>query len=118
MPFTTTGFGFQADLLTRLLDEGTNDVEVCVEARDRSKGTSSALTWRNFVAVGRVLLTIGMRRYWARVLRAGRDRHLQSRTLQPQLGQDRQVDLAVIHVLVEDVEVADGRDALRLSAIS
>jgi len=58
----TTGFGFQADLVTRLLAEGASYVEVLVEARDRTQGVSQALTWRNFVAVGRTLLAIGCRR--------------------------------------------------------
>lgn len=58
----TTGFGFQADLVTRLLDEGASYVEVRVEARDRSHGVSKALTWHNFAAVSRTLFTIGLRR--------------------------------------------------------
>ena len=68
---STTGFGFQAELVTRLLDEGRSCVEMCVEARDRSHGASSALTWRNFVAVGRTLLSIAARRYATRVFFAG-----------------------------------------------
>lgn len=58
----TAGFGFQADLVTRLLDAGVSYVEVLVEARDRTAGVSHALTGRNFVAVGRTLLAIASRR--------------------------------------------------------
>ena len=58
----TTGFGFQAELVTRLLDEGVRHVEVRVEARERAHGQSRALTLHNFVAVGQTLLHIGLRR--------------------------------------------------------
>jgi glycosyltransferase involved in cell wall biosynthesis len=58
----TTGFGFQADLVTRLLDQGASHLEVLVDARERPHGRSSALTLRNFVAVGHTLLGIGLRR--------------------------------------------------------
>ncbi|MBY0527779.1 MAG: glycosyltransferase family 2 protein [Gemmataceae bacterium] len=59
---SSTGFGFQADLVTRLLDEGVTYCEVQVEARDRTAGRSQALTPRNFVSVGNTLLRIAMRR--------------------------------------------------------
>jgi glycosyltransferase involved in cell wall biosynthesis len=58
----TTGFGFQADMVTQMLDAGVRHVEVEVEARDRTQGVSQALTWRNLVTVAATLLTIGARR--------------------------------------------------------
>jgi glycosyltransferase involved in cell wall biosynthesis len=66
----TRGFGFQADLVTRLLDQGASHLEVLVEARERSHGRSTALTFHNFLAVGRTLLGIGLRRI-RRLLRVG-----------------------------------------------
>lgn len=58
----TTGFGFQADLVTRLLDEGFHPLEVEVPARERAGGTSHVLRPRNFLAVSRTLLEIFLRR--------------------------------------------------------
>jgi glycosyltransferase involved in cell wall biosynthesis len=58
----TSSFGFQAELVTRLLDEGVTYEEVQVEVRERVQGASHALTMRNFFAVGRTLLLIGWRR--------------------------------------------------------
>jgi glycosyltransferase involved in cell wall biosynthesis len=57
-----TGFGFQADLVSRLLDEGASYVEVHCQARERAHGTSRALTVANFLSVARTLLVIGGRR--------------------------------------------------------
>jgi glycosyltransferase involved in cell wall biosynthesis len=61
-PTSTSGFGFQADLVTRLLDTGASYAEVLVEVREREQGASNALTLRNFLAVGQTLLHIGLRR--------------------------------------------------------
>lgn len=58
----TGGFGFQAELVTRLLDQGRSHREVLVEARERAHGKSRALTLYNFAAVARSLLRIGVRR--------------------------------------------------------
>jgi len=58
----TSGFGFQAELLTRLLDEGISHIQVHAAARERAGGTSRALTARNLFCVARTLLDIGLRR--------------------------------------------------------
>lgn len=57
-----SGFAFQADLVTRLLDEGLRPLEIEVPARERNNGSSTALKPRNFVLVARTLLTIFLRR--------------------------------------------------------
>jgi glycosyltransferase involved in cell wall biosynthesis len=56
------GFGFQADMITRLLDEGFSYVEVPVVARERVKGQAKAINWRNFFSVGHTLLELVIRR--------------------------------------------------------
>jgi glycosyltransferase involved in cell wall biosynthesis len=57
------GFGFQAELITRLLDEGATFVEIPVSAEHREKtGKDSALNLRNFLSVAHTLLEIMIRR--------------------------------------------------------
>jgi glycosyltransferase involved in cell wall biosynthesis len=57
------GFGFQAELVTRLLDEGATYIEVPVVATHQEKtGGNSALNWKNFLSVGHTLLEIFIRR--------------------------------------------------------
>lgn len=57
------GFGFQADLITRLLDEGGTYVEVPVEAIRRDKrGPASYMNPRNFVSTSHTLYEILRRR--------------------------------------------------------
>jgi glycosyltransferase involved in cell wall biosynthesis len=57
------GFGFQAELITRLLDEGDTYVEIPVVARHVEKNKrNSALNWRNFLSVGHTLLELAIRR--------------------------------------------------------
>lgn len=57
------GFGFQADLITRLLDEGATRVEVPVDAIRREKrGPASYLNARNFVSTSHTLYEILRRR--------------------------------------------------------
>jgi glycosyltransferase involved in cell wall biosynthesis len=56
------GFGFQADILTQLLDEGATYIEVPVHAQERQKGQSKVLTLKNLMSVGNTLLTILGRR--------------------------------------------------------
>jgi dolichol-phosphate mannosyltransferase len=56
------GFGFQADMATRLLDEGFNHIEIPVKAVERRTGASSALTLRNFCSVAHTLLDLFVRR--------------------------------------------------------
>jgi 2-polyprenyl-3-methyl-5-hydroxy-6-metoxy-1,4-benzoquinol methylase len=57
------GFGFQAELITRLLDEGASYVEIPVMASHTEKtGRNSALNYRNFLSVGHTLLEVLIRR--------------------------------------------------------
>lgn len=56
------GFGFQADLLTRLLDMGATILEVPVVASQRAAGVTNAFTFRNIASVGHTLLEVFIRR--------------------------------------------------------
>jgi len=56
------GFGFQADILTRLLDEGNSYMQVASKGIDRKKGHSTALSMRNVLSVTHTLLELLIRR--------------------------------------------------------
>ncbi len=56
------GFGFQADLLTRLLSRGASYIEVGLPNRERQHGESKAITFRNFCSVAHSLQNIAIRR--------------------------------------------------------
>lgn len=56
------GFGFQADMITRLLDEGASYVQVLSSSIDRKGSGSSALTLRNLLSVTHTLLELAIRR--------------------------------------------------------
>jgi len=56
------GFGFQADLLTRLLSRGLNYKEVAIYGVERQAGNSKALTFRNLASVAHSLQNIIIRR--------------------------------------------------------
>jgi len=56
------GFGFQADIITRLLDEGASYLQIPSTSVDRKGGASSALTLRNFLSVCHTLLELAVRR--------------------------------------------------------
>jgi hypothetical protein len=56
------GFGFQADLITRLLDRGVSYLEIPVTGHERAAGNSTALTLRNLGSVAHSLLTLVIRR--------------------------------------------------------
>lgn len=57
------GFGFQAELITRLLDEAATFVEIPVLASHEEKsGRNSALNLKNFLSVGHTLLEVLLRR--------------------------------------------------------
>ena len=56
------GFGFQADLITRLLDMGASYIEIPVVQSEREGGSSKAFTFRNICSVGHTLLDIFIRR--------------------------------------------------------
>jgi hypothetical protein len=62
-----TGFGYQAEFLTRLLHEGKSYVEVPAVAWDRA--VSGALTPRDFLSVGHSLLKIGLRQLRVRLFK-------------------------------------------------
>lgn len=57
------GFGFQADLVTRLLDRNYTYIEVSLPNSERQTGQSKALTLRNFFSVVHTLLDIFIRRF-------------------------------------------------------
>jgi glycosyltransferase involved in cell wall biosynthesis len=56
------GFGFQADLVTRLLDRGATYIEVPVIGNERKTGEAKAIRLRNFCSVAHSLLNILIRR--------------------------------------------------------
>jgi glycosyltransferase involved in cell wall biosynthesis len=56
------GFGFQADLLTRLLSKNLPHLEVAVYGNERATGESKALTLRNLASVAHSLQNIAIRR--------------------------------------------------------
>ena len=56
------GFGFQADMICRLLDEGFTYAEVPVKAVERATGNSKALTLKNLLSVTHTLLDLFIRR--------------------------------------------------------
>jgi glycosyltransferase involved in cell wall biosynthesis len=56
------GFGFQADILSRLLDEGATYMQVKSFGNDRKGGESTALNTRNILSVGHTLLELAIRR--------------------------------------------------------
>lgn len=55
------GFGFQADLITRLLDEKFNYVEVPINVIERRSGQSTALSLKNILSVLHTFLDIFIR---------------------------------------------------------
>lgn len=59
----TAGFGYQAELLCRLLDEGISVVEVQISNSDRESGFSKAFTLRNLLSVANTLFHILLRRF-------------------------------------------------------
>ena len=59
---TSYGFGFQADIITRLLDEGMSYLQVPSSSVDRKVDKSTALTTRNILSVCHTLLEITIRR--------------------------------------------------------
>jgi glycosyltransferase involved in cell wall biosynthesis len=62
------GFGFQAELITRLLDEGASFVEIPISANHVEKPASnSAINVGNFLSVGHTLLEVFIRRLRKRV---------------------------------------------------
>lgn len=56
------GFSFQADMVTRLLDQGASYIEVPSLSTDRTSGRSKALTLSNFLSVTHFLMDLTIRR--------------------------------------------------------
>jgi glycosyltransferase involved in cell wall biosynthesis len=56
------GFGFQADLITKLLDEGATYLEVPIDGFHLTRDRGSALNFRNFLSTGHTLSEILLRR--------------------------------------------------------
>ncbi len=55
------GYSFQADIITRLLDQGMSYVEIPVTSQERKTGTSKALKLKNFLSVGHFFLDLMIR---------------------------------------------------------
>jgi glycosyltransferase involved in cell wall biosynthesis len=62
----SSGFGFQAELVTQLLAEGAAYIEVPITAMERQNGSSTALRLRNWISVGCSLLNIFLCRVGAK----------------------------------------------------
>jgi hypothetical protein len=58
----TRGFGFQADIICMLIDQGFSYKEVPVKTIERKKGDSKALTFKNMLSVAHTLIDIIIRR--------------------------------------------------------
>lgn len=56
------GFSFQADIISRLLDQGMSYIEVPVTSQERQSGTSKAIRLKNFLSVGHFFLDLIIRR--------------------------------------------------------
>ncbi|HEY6000427.1 MAG TPA: glycosyltransferase [bacterium] len=65
----TYGFGFQADVITRLLGEGVTYAQIDHRSHDRKVGRSTALSLRNLLSVMHTLLEIVFRRVRAVLFR-------------------------------------------------
>ena len=65
----TRGFGFQADIICMLLDQGYNYKEIPVRTVERKGGESRALTFKNMLSVTHTLIDIVVRRLSNRVNR-------------------------------------------------
>jgi len=72
------GFGFQADLITRLLDLNATYVEVPSYPNERAGGATKAFKFRNICSVGHTLLEIWLRRLGKLVYPAATRRPLQN----------------------------------------
>lgn len=60
---TAWGFGYQAELLCRLLREGLSTVEVQIANVDRARGLSKAFRWRNVLSVAGTLWRVFRQRF-------------------------------------------------------
>src|SRR5262249_46638170 len=57
----TRGFGFQADIICMLADQGFTMKEVPVRTVELRTGASNAVTWKNVLSVGHTILDILVR---------------------------------------------------------
>src|SRR6185437_3636473 len=58
----TRGFGFQADIICMLLDQGFTFKEIAVATIERRTSSSNALTLRNILSVAHTLIDLIFRR--------------------------------------------------------
>ena len=58
----TRGFGFQADIICMLAEQGFTMKEIPVRTVEMKKGGSAALTWKNFLSVAHTIMDIVVRR--------------------------------------------------------
>jgi len=58
----TDCFAYQAEIITRMIQEGATYEQVVVENRDREHGSSTAVSLKNFLGVTHSLVQIGLRR--------------------------------------------------------
>ena len=58
----TNGFAYQAELITRILDEGGTFLEIQIKNYDRQEGISKAFQIKNIFSVAHSLLQIFLRR--------------------------------------------------------
>lgn len=65
----TRGFGFQADIICMLTDQGFTYKEIPVQTIERKGGDSRALTFKNMLSVGHTIVDILVRRISNRVYR-------------------------------------------------
>jgi glycosyltransferase involved in cell wall biosynthesis len=56
------GYSFQADIITRLLDQGMTYIEIPGSTQERETGVSQALKLRNFLSVSHFFLDLAIRR--------------------------------------------------------
>jgi glycosyltransferase involved in cell wall biosynthesis len=70
----TRGFGFQADILCLLLEQGFSYKEIPVVTIERKKGKSTALSFRNFLSVIHTLFDILVRRIANHIYRKSQSR--------------------------------------------
>jgi glycosyltransferase involved in cell wall biosynthesis len=68
------GFDFQANLITRLLDQGRTYLEIPVVGSERAHGQSKALTRKNFLSSARFFVDLAFRRA-EKIARAIRSRN-------------------------------------------
>lgn len=72
------GFDFQANLITRLLDQGRTYLEIPVVGSERAHGQSKALTRKNFLSAARFLVDLAFRRA-EKIARAIKSRNSKAR---------------------------------------